>query len=448
MSRLLNEDFLLEFFKSCLASSSVLETGIAHLKPTYLPSKHYKSLWSGIQSHYKVHSTLPTVGILGQMFADNVEVLSLLSNMKDVGMPEREPLIDQLERYIKNAKFRTAYEELYKIFSSGQEEKAYEAMEEFAEDLTAFSIKSHYFDKVFEDFDKRMTSRVPRDESVNQNNFRIPFGMDELDHITRGGISPGDIACFLAQSGVGKSKILKWIGVHAARLGYKVAHFQAEGTKKESLDLYDATWSGVLLHSLEEGAVTDVQRVRIDKTINNMKHLGGEIYVEAYEQFGTASMSDVRESIIELEKTNGKIDLVLIDYLEKLDPGDGKVYKVEQEKARREAIAQKMKNIAVEFDTRIVTATQAHGIDQSLLDKPEYYMTRFNTSQGKNLVDPFSFFITMNQTPDEKNKRIMRLYMDKIRKYKSGQLVHIYQNYEFEKFYDRMKTIKEFYKPK
>ncbi len=75
-------------------------------------------------------------------------------------------------------------------------------------------------------------------------------------------------------------------------------------------------------------------------------------------------------------------------------------------------------------------------------------MTRFNTSQGKNLVDPFSFFITMNQTPDEKNKKIMRLYMDKVRKYKSGQLVHIYQNYEFEKFYDRMKTVKEFYKPK
>ena len=177
------------------------------------------------------------------------------------------------------------------------------------------------------------------------------------------------------------------------------------------------------------------------------KGIGGEIYVEAFEQFNTASLLDVRNSLIELIKTHGDIHLVLIDYLEKTDPGDGKRYSIEQEKQRREAIAQRMKNIAVEFTTRVATATQSHGIEKRLLNDPQFVMDRFNTSMGKNLVDPFSFFITFNQTEDEKDKGVMRLFCDKMRNYKSGQIITIAQDYEHSKFCDIKKTSENYFKP-
>jgi hypothetical protein len=445
----LNKDFLLEFFKASLLNASILETGRAHLKFSYLPDQSYKKVWKIILDHYSVQGRPPSIGILGQIATDHPEVLSLVADVKAIGMPNRDDLLEQLELYIKNAKFQVAYDELYETFSKGDKEEAYKQLKDYADEIHEFSIKGQYFDKVFSGFDSRLTERrvIADNPTKIENNFKIPFGIPELDHITRGGISATDTACFLAQSGVGKSKVLKYLGVHAARLGYRIAHFQFEGSKKECLDLYDGTWSGVLMHNLEQGIVTEQQEKRIQKIVQDMKTgIGGEIYVEAFEQFGSASLVDVRNSIIELEKLYGKIHLVLIDYLEKVEPGDGKRYTVDQEKQRREAVAQKMKNLAVEFETRVITATQAHGIEKKLLDNPEFVMDRYNTSMGKNLLDPFSFFLTMNQTEDEKESKMMRIYCDKLRKYKSKQVVPIMQDYDKEKFCDIRETRKRFFK--
>jgi len=446
----LNKDFLLEFYRSSLANSSILETGRAYMKFSYLPDQTHKRVWKAILDHYTLQEKPPTIGILAQTLSGYPDCLSLVADIKGVGMPSREELLEQLESYIKNSMFQLAYDELYTTFTGGKKDDAYKLLSDYAQELNDFSIRGQYFDKVFEGFNLRMRNRelVATNPTLVENNFKIPFGIPELDHITRGGISASDTACFLAQSGVGKSKGLKYIGVNASRLGYRVAHFQFEGGKDECLDLYDAAWSGVLLHALERGVVTEEQKKRIAKQISDMKNgIGGEIFVEAYETFGTASMLDVRNSIIELEKLYGKIHLVLIDYLEKVEPGDGKRYTIDQEKQRREAVSQKMKNIAVEFNTRVITATQAHGLEKRLLDDPEFVMDRYNTSMGKNLLDPFSFFITMNQTDDEKENNIMRLFCDKLRKYKSKQVITIAQNYSKEQFCDRQRTRELFFKP-
>ena len=452
MSRLkeLNPEFLLEFYKCSMATSSILEVGRAHLKYSYLPDKVHKKVWKSIVDHYTVKEKPPTIGILAQMLNSDPECLSVIADIKSVGMPDREDLLIQLENYIKNAKFQVLYDELYQTFTKGDKEEAYKQLKEYSDDLHSFSIRNQYFDKVFEGFNLRMSKRqeVASNPTLIENNFKIPFGIPELDFITKGGISVTDTFCFLAQSGVGKSKCLKSIGVHAARLGYRVAHFQFEGSKKECLDLYDAAWTGIVVHSLEQGILTDEQKKRVQKQLNDIRNgIQGEIFIEAFESFGTASMLDVRNSLIELEKLHGKIHLVLIDYLEKSDPGDGKRYSVDQEKQRREAISQKMKNIAVEFQTRVGTATQAHGIDKKLLDNPEFVMDRYNTSMGKNLLDPFSFFITMNQTEDEAESMVMRLFCDKLRKYKSKQVIYIAQNYDKEQFCDRKRTRELFFKP-
>jgi replicative DNA helicase len=449
MTDKLNGDFLLEFYKSTMVNSSILEVAREHLGYQYLPDKHHKKLWKTILSHYNVNNRPPTIGLLGQILSGDADQLSMLSDIKSCGMPNIDDLLSQLEEYIKTAKFTVMYDELYETFKKGDRKEAFKQLKKHSDDLHNFSIKSQYFDKVFEGFTNRQKDRdvTAANPTLVENNFKIPFGIPELDFLTRGGMSNTDTACFLAQSGVGKSRVLRHIGVNAARLGYRVAHFQFEGSKEECLRAYDATWTGVLTHSLEQGIVTDSQRKRIDKTILDMKNgIGGEIYVEAFEQFGTASMMDVRNSVIELEKLHGKMHLVLIDYLEKSDPGDGRKYAVDQEKQRREAIAQKMKNIAVELNTRVATATQAQGIDKKLLDNPEFVMDRYNTSMGKNLLDSFSFYLTMNQTDDEKDKGIMRLFNDKLRNYPSKQTCFIAQDYENNKFCDQKKTRAKYFK--
>ena len=451
MAEKLNGDFLLEYYKATMANSAILEVGREHLAYQYLPDKHHKKLWKTIIDHYSVHNRPPTIGILAQLLSSDVEMLSMISNIKSVGMPNSDDLLSQLETYIKTAKFTVLYDELYESFKAGNKEETFKQLKKASDDLHTFSIKGQYFDKVFEGFhgrnkDRQHTASNPSDLGKN---YKVPFGMPETDYLSRGGASNGDTFCFLAQSGVGKSRVLRHIGVNAARIGMRVAHFQFEGSKEECLRHYDATWTGVLTHSLEQGILTEAQQKRIDRTIIDMRDgIQGEIYVEAFEQFGTASMMDVRNSLVELEKLHGKMHLVLIDYLEKADPGDGKKYSIEQEKQRREAVAQKMKNVAVEFNTVVGTATQAHGIDKKLLDNPEFVMDRYNTSMGKNLLDSFSFYMTMNQTDDEKDKNLMRIFNDKLRNYPSKQICFIAQDYDNSKFCDMSKTREKYFRPK
>jgi hypothetical protein len=175
---------------------------------------------------------------------------------------------------------------------------------------------------------------------------------------------------------------------------------------------------------------------------------GGEVYIDAFEEFGSAELSQLRTSVDELFKMYGHIDLITIDYLEKLSPISNYQFKPSEERERRKLIADQLKNIALEFKTRILTATQASSVDAGQLNNVNFAMTRFNISEVKALVDPFSFVFTLNQTNDEYEQRYMRIYCDKIRHYPAKQTVGIYQAYHFDKFYDRKKTISEVVTPK
>ena len=54
---------------------------------------------------------------------------------------------------------------------------------------------------------------------------------------------------------------------------------------------------------------------------------------------------------------------------------------------------------------------------------------------------PFDYLVTLNQTRDEKKDEVMRLYGDKFRDYKSGQVIHICNNFSYARFYDRKRTM-------
>lgn len=439
----LSEDFLKELYKTSLRSREILEIAREFLKYSYLPSEPYKLLWKSIVENYNATKKLPSFGILAQQNEVNGDVIKLIGEVRKSEIPDRDLIISQFEDYIKQAKFVDMYNSLGDLYNEGNRDKAYITLEKASNDLFNFSLKENYFEKVFdgynERFDRRQLNRMDRDDDI----VKVPFGIDELDRISKGGINAGDTALFLAQSGVGKSKLLKWIGVNAARLGFKVLHLQAEGTKKECLDLYDATWTGCHLHDVEFGNVSTEINVKIQQAIRNIKGQGGEIFVEAFEQFGSASLQNVRTIIETLEKDHGKMDLVLLDYFELFSPGNGIRYKPSEERHRREAIGDSLKNIAVEFNTRIISATQASTVSPDLLNDSNFIMTRYNVSEFKNVIKPFSFFISMNQTEDEKHDNFMRLYVDKLRKYRSGQVIRIFQNYDRERFYDGTKTRQE-----
>ena len=142
-----------------------------------------------------------------------------------------------------------------------------------------------------------------------------------------------------------------------------------------------------------------------------------------------------------MEKTHGKIDVIIIDYLELLEVGDGHVYTPGEERFRQAKLAKGMKMLAMEFNAVVHTATQSSNIPEENKQDPEFVITRAQLSEDKGKIRPFDIFITINQTRDEAKEEVMRLHTDKLRDYKNGNPIHICNNFSYARFYDRKRTL-------
>lgn len=444
----LSNNFLEELFKCAFYKKDVIEILCTHLKYQYIPNElqAYKKILKTLIDHYNNYSQIPTIGIVSQKNQQDDEVQEILDRVREIALPDKDLLLSNLEDYIKRVRFQLLYVKQAELYNAGKQKEAIDLSAKESQEISNFSIHANtdYLKAVFGDFRQREIKR--RENSFNQQVRKIPIGIDGFDVLSRGGLDCklGETLCFLGRSGTGKTKFLRWCGVAAARRGFNVLHIQGEGTEDETMDGYDATWTGVLKYDLYSGDIPEETEKKIEKSLQAIKAKKAEIHVKAYEEFDTASMKDIRNIIIDYYKIHGRYpDLLLLDYLELFDPGDGKRYgaSTEGEKMRREASARKFRNICNEFSISGITASQATDIAPSDYNDPSWYMTRHNTSSAKGLVDSFSYFVTYNVTNDEYHNNVARIFVDKARNVKGRSLLRIATNYDRDRFYDRNRTI-------
>jgi len=92
-----------------------------------------------------------------------------------------------------------------------------------------------------------------------------------------------------------------------------------------------------------------------------------------------------------------------------------------------------------------IATTQANDIRPERFNNPDFVMTRSEISEFKGLIRPFSVFFSLNQTFDEYEAGVCRIYIDKLRKYKSGMTLKIYQSLTNSRFYDSHRTLSGFW---
>jgi replicative DNA helicase len=437
----LTGNFLIEVFKLSIVSESFLSISSKHLKYQYLPSEEYKFIWKAIVQVYELEGKLPTIGILSERLRDK-DLGELLLQIKNCKVGEnKDVILKQLESYIREAKFVELYETIGETYNEGKREEAIKILSDKAQTISTFSLVSESTKTVFKDFESRNEQRKQKQQDLQT---KIPFGIHPLDFYTKGGGSTGTSALFLALSGVGKTTLLRWIGLSAARMGYRVVHFQFEGTEQEALDGYDSAWTGISWENMEFGDIPESKINGINRVRQDIIKGGGEIYVVASETFDSMTIEDCNERLEDIELKIGKIDVVIFDYLEICDTRR----KYSDERDRREKIANGITNIATKFKCLSCTATQANDVKPEKWNNPDFVLTRSDISEFKGALKPFSYFITLNQTKDEDSNGVVRMYNDKFRKYKKGQVYRIFQSRENGRFYDSKKTLQYFWDEK
>ena len=434
----LRDNFIVEVLKVCLEDLDFYLVCSDHLKYEFLQTESEKLVYRFINNYHNLHNKLPTLGTITQNLPSTDEIISLLSKIKDTKVTiSQKDLLPTLEAFIKKSRFVSLYDQTQILYSKKPDE-AITIMAKESEIISNFSIKDKQYKKVFADWEVRESQR-----QLNQDNLlleKTTFGIPELDDMFYGGPNKGVSVLWMAPSGVGKSTVLRWVGISNARQGRVVVHFQLEGSEKECLDAYDAGWAGLEISTIEFGGISENKKVELNKTAAHIKKVGGEIFVYGFESFGGGTIEQCREILIEISKKY-KVDVVLFDYAELLQTKGRYGNDESSERKRRGDIAEKLTNLAVEFKVTVHTATQSRDIDKLKLSNDDFCISRNDISEFKGFIKPFSYFFTLNQTPDEYEHELMRIYIDKVRKYKiNKRVIRFYQARNVSRFYDAYKT--------
>lgn len=441
----LSPDYIHELFSLCLKDKEIFEIVKSNLEYSYLPDKNYKTLWKYILNYNNTDSNkgLPSIGILAQTYQTDADIVSILDKIKKIGVVDRQSFLDHFGEFLNRCLFIEFANNSVDLYNRGEREEAYKMAFEFTQKFNKFSVKETFYKTIFKGFKDRWADRQAKLESELVGSIkRVVFGIDEMD-ARCGLLQPGDTVCLLAQSGKGKSQFLKSIGIANARRGCLVAHFQLEGTEEECTTAYDSAWTGALYQKIETTALTDEE---VEKLSKISRKIEGDIILDVAEKFDSLSMSEIDKRIEEMEKIYGKIDVIILDYLEKGSPGDGRKYPAtnDGERMRREAIAEKFKNICVKYRAVGFTATQANDIKRELLDNPEFVLTRNHIAEFKALVNSFSFFFTHNMTSTEYDENLARIWVDKLRKRKANFVIRIATAYSSSRYYNKKRTLELF----
>ena len=187
-------------------------------------------------------------------------------------------------------------------------------------------------------------------EAIKDNNGQVSTGWASLDKKLFGGFNRGELNIFAGGSGAGKSLFLANLGVNWASIGMNVLYLTLELSEN-------------LVSMRVDAMVTDIPTRDIFKNIADVemkvKMIGkksGAFQVKYMPSGKTPN--DIRSYIKEYEiKTDKKVDVLLIDYLDLLMPNGAKV-SAENLFIKDKYVSEELRNLAMELNTVFVTAAQ------------------------------------------------------------------------------------------
>lgn len=418
MSKKLTENFLVELIKCCTSDKGFIEAISPHIKYSFFPSEPYKKIFQQLIDHHGVTGKALSLGQVAQKFNGDSDILKLISQANQIDVAgKQDATMEVFEEFIKRARFVTLHKDVEELYNQGKHDEALEVLAAESKDINEFSLMAELHTKVFQGFDKWREDKKNREHNV----LKIPTGIPQFDHYTRGGIDVGTGLLAIGRSGAGKSTYLRQLGYWAAFHGFNVVHFQAEGTEEECLDAYNSMWTGIDKNKIKYGSINSaVDNKKIDKARKAWLANAGEIHIVAFEQFDQASIFECRTHLVNIMK-NTEIHLVLFDYLEKFDPGNKVRYGAgdDQQRHRKLAVAEKIINIGTEFKVAVATATQSNEVPKEIWNDPTKVLTRSNISNLKATIDAFAYCVTLNQTEDEDDQGVIRIHEEKQRHYKT-----------------------------
>lgn len=443
-SEALSESFLIDLYACSLKDEYVASMVCEHLQPKMLPDREFQKVHKVLFDHYKKYKTLPSEGIVSQHLANSRAASELFESMLDNGdsKTNSSELVELLDKYIQKVKLQETIAKIQESFSKYGHEAAIETMKDFVDWSQSHSLTNPDFIDVVAGFDSHFKANRSRHNDMKNKRQVCRFYIDELDSRNGRRNLRGQLSCFLAPSGVGKSHIARWIGKNACQIdGLDVLHIQLEGSEAEVVNAYSASLVGCNSYLYETGMISDEELAQLSASI---KDISGHLHVKSYPKFSAqVSTRNIYKAIQDYKKAFKKApDVVIIDSMDLLTDSTAPRSGEKAERLKRIQVANDLKDIAADEDLWVVVTYQSTIENQEWLNDEKNVLTAYNTSEAKGLCRPLTHLITLNQSSREEKENTMRIHVAKSRFFKKGEAFKIATNYDKEIFYDRARTMR------
>jgi len=369
---------------------------IPFLKPEYFHNRNDKVVFELIDSYIAKYNATPTKeamlvdlnnrdNISEDQFKECKEIIEEIPDQSDQ-LSSVDWLVDQTEKFCQDKAIYNAIMQSIQIMDDKTGKMAKGSIPQLLSDALAVSFDTSIGHDFIEDAESRF-------EFYHRKEERLPFDIDFLNKITRGGLPRKTLNILLAGTGVGKTLAMCHFAASYMAAGKNVLYITMEMAEEKIAERIDANLLNVPLDELGM-----LPKDSYDKKMARLKEKTvGRLIVKEYPT-STAGSANFRHLINELKiKKNFIPDVIFIDYLNICMSSRLKQGANVNSYTYIKAIAEELRGLAVEFNVPIISATQT---TRSGYDSSDVGLT--DTSESFGLPATADFMIALIATDELK----------------------------------------------
>ena len=341
--------------KNLITDEEYTRKVLPYIKSEFFSERDEEFLFKQIKEYFLKYKSIPTPEalIIDIDEQDNVDAPLLQDTMilvgeikSDTANTPKEWLIDSTETWCKD---RAVYNGVMSSIEIIQSDGSKGEIPDILRDALSVSFDTNIGHDFLDDWE-------PRFDFYHTEEERIPFDLDFMNKITKGGLPNKTLNICMAGTGVGKSLFMCHVASSCLVQGKNVLYITLEMAEEKIAERIDANLLDISLNDLQ-----DLPKSMYKKKIKRVQEkTKGKLIVKEYPT-ASAHSGHVRHLLQELDlKKRFEPDIIFIDYLNicasfRIRPGSNmNTYTYVK------AIAEEIRGLAVEFNVPIMSATQTN----------------------------------------------------------------------------------------
>ena len=343
--------------KNLFVSDTFTRKVIPYLEEDYFSDRSERLVYKQITEYFMKYNECPTHEALSIQLNDltgvnDEEVKNAMTTINQCKQSTDETphdfLVDETEKWCKDrAIYNAVMESIQIIDKSSTREKG--EIPDILKDALSVSFDQHIGHDFIEDSDDRFIS-------YNTVEDKLPFDLEMMNKITKGGLPNKTLNVIMAGTGVGKSLFMCHCASNNLMMGKNVLYISMEMSEEKIAERIDANLMNLPIQDL-----SNLPKDMYDKKVKSIRDkTTGKLIVKEYPT-ASAHTGHFRHLLQELNlKKDFLPDIIYVDYLNICASARMRAGASVNSYTMVKSIAEEMRGLAVEFKLPIVTATQTN----------------------------------------------------------------------------------------